>query len=129
MISCTFKYLKKLANFPGQERHFVIICFVTSARPARRRLKTLARSAVASASTSFQRLTNCLKFATHFEGSLFQSLPAVKFSNPFVLITMQIAGGVPPVAQQCLRDASGLRPAIAGVSVVCHNSRIALRRR
>src|SRR5689334_2821770 len=79
MISCTFKYLKKLANFPGQERHFVIIWFVTSARPARRRLKTLARSAVASASTSFQRL------------------PTVKFSNPFVLITMQIAGGVTPL--------------------------------
>src|SRR6266568_2911527 len=42
---------------------------------------------------NFQRLTNCLKFATLFESLCFQSLPTVKFTKPRVLITIRIAGG------------------------------------
>src|SRR5437773_1966358 len=41
----------------------------------------------------FQRLTRCLKFATLSEPLCFQSLPTIKLSKPFVLITMPIAGG------------------------------------
>ena len=40
----------------------------------------------------FQRLTNCLQFAILLRALCFQQLATVKFSNPFALITIQIAG-------------------------------------
>src|SRR5690242_10873411 len=44
---------------------------------------------------SFQSLANCLKSATLLRALCFQQLPTIKFCKPFVLITIQIAGGVP----------------------------------
>src|SRR5579859_7672059 len=50
--------------------------------------------------TSFQSLTNCLKFATLSEPLCFLSLPTVKFCNSFLLITIQNArGGLPTICQ------------------------------
>jgi hypothetical protein len=42
---------------------------------------------------SFHSLTNCPRFATHFEPLSFQSITTVKFSKSFVLITTRNAGG------------------------------------
>jgi hypothetical protein len=42
----------------------------------------------------FQQLTNCPRFATLLQTVCFHVFPTVKFGNPFVLITIQNAGGV-----------------------------------
>ena len=55
-------------------------------------------------SSNFQQLTNCLKFDTLSEPLYFQSLPTVKFCNPFVLITIRIArGGSTPLPARHLK--------------------------
>jgi uncharacterized protein len=45
-------------------------------------------------SINFQQLARCLKFATLSEPLSFQSLPTIKFCNPFVLITIRNGEGV-----------------------------------